>query len=177
VLPHTKTQGLFSTRHNTIDLPPECNHYVAFHVKLTGSKHRPPTSPYLFPNSDGTRPMNKGLWSSHFGKLQQKHGAPWVDSTGEGSFPLQKLRHIFVADVRGVQAGTDVGEAPGPSQQGASVIMGNSPTAWTRHYDKGRPSRDLAQALQATLARRAYLLKDMEQGDQEEREEEEGEEE
>ena len=96
----------------------------------------------------------KKTMSPYFQKVLQLLGFP-----PSVHIPPQNLRHIFVQERRGPAA------AVGPSDVGASMVMGSSPRTLTLHYQTSRWDGSQAQAAaDSMVAWRAALLQDPARG-------------
>ncbi len=81
-----------------------------------------------------------------YADLHTKFGAPYT------YLPLNKYRSVFVTDR------LERPDVPGPSNEGAAIIMGNSVRQWHASYWPTRRQTQARQAVEGMEAYRQHLL-------------------
>jgi hypothetical protein len=97
----------------------------------------------LFITRDGAAFQGLTDW---YAKLHTSERAPYPQ------LPLNSYRSVFITDRMENPC------TPGPSNQGAAVIMGNSVGTWDRAYWKNKRLREAEQAGKAMAVYRESLL-------------------
>ena len=107
-------------------------------------------SPYMFVDKNG-QAFEDCTFTTYWYGLLRRLGC-------KQAFPPSWLRHIFVDERR------SKARVEGPSDVGASQVMGNSVAQWDKTYDLEYDSRNAQEAVNAMDKWRGCLLGDVKQG-------------
>ena len=120
-LPHHKNGRRWSRKVVHFRLPPELEWLLEAWVKHGWAYLRAgPHVRTLFLNANG-EPLTMATFNAKWKAMLKDGGI-------QASFPPRRLRHIFVTDR------LENPEMPGPADEHAAVVMGNSVKAWRKHY-------------------------------------------
>ena len=148
VLPHHKNARRWGNKVVRFTLPSELTWLVqAWASHGWGRLRAHAAVDTLFLNSQGL-PMTTTALGSKWNQLLRGQGL-------SVHLPPKRLRHIFAAHR------LEHPEVPGPSHEHAAVVMGNSVTAWKRHYHTMHDHLGAQQAVDRMTQYREACLKAM----------------
>ena len=148
VLPHHKNARRWGNKVVRFTLPSELTWLVqAWASHGWGRLRAHDAVDTLFFNSHGT-PLTTTTLANKWNQLLQGQGF-------SVHLPPRRLRHIFAAHRM------ENPDVPGPSHEHAAVVMGNSVTAWKRHYHTMHDHLGAQQAVDRMTEYREACLKAM----------------
>lgn len=146
VLPHHKNQSKWGNQVICFNLPMEMGELLATYCFKVWPYLRANNSvTTLFMTRKGTAMSPKqlcGYWKRML-----------ADAGTSGHFPPRMLRHIFTTHR------LEHPEVPGPSNEHAAVVMGNSVEAWVKHYHRNHQNWAAQEAVDNMAVYRAAVLR------------------
>jgi hypothetical protein len=145
VLPHHKNQRRWGNQVISFNLPLEMGELLStFCFKVWPFLRANSAVTTLFMTKRGTA-MNPKQLCAYWKRMLADAGA-------SGLFPPKMLRHIFTTHR------LEHPEVPGPSNEHAAVVMGNSVEAWVKHYHRNHHNWAAQEAVDHMSVYRAAVL-------------------
>ena len=145
VLPHHKNQQRWGNQVISFNLPLEMGQLLSIYCFQVWPFLRGDTSvPTLFMNKSGTA-MHPRQLCAYWKRMLADAGAA-------GLFPPKMLRHIFTTHR------LEHPEVPGPSNEHAAIVMGNSVEAWVKHYHRNHQNWAAQEAVDNMAVYRVAVL-------------------
>ena len=143
-LPHHKNQHRWHSLPLEVQIPLELAELTQCYLE----KAHPILCPgleFMFADKHGKQMQQPSTLTNWWHGLMKRLGSP-------AAFPPSLLRHIFVDERRSHES------APGPSNQGAAQVMGNSVSQWDKAYDLNQNRRESQAAVNAMPQWRSAML-------------------